>query len=99
MSKTDRWGSYPIVGSGEPRVRGQFETLLKVSLRDSGEETGVIQKQAEDRYIAFVYERTADGGRGGLQPIKECASFNDAAYALRLDYRSRMNGRNGGARS
>ena len=94
MTKRDRWGSYPIIGSAAANGSGQFEALLKVSLRDTGEEAGVIRKCAEDRYIAFVYERTADGRRGGLHPVKECSTFNDAAYALRLDYRSRTNGRN-----
>ena len=93
MTKRDRWGSYPIIESGLSAENGSLGTLLKVSMRDSGEETGVIRKFAEDRYIAFAYERSADGTPAGLHPLKECASFNDAANALRLDHRSRTGGR------
>jgi hypothetical protein len=90
MNKPDRWGSYPIIGSGGSNGNGQLETLLKVSLRETGEETGIIHKFAEDRYIAFAYERTADGRPARLHPLKECVSFSDAANALRLDHRSRV---------
>jgi len=99
MKNGDRWGSYPIIGSGEPKGSRRIESLLKVSLRDTGEETGVIHKFAEDRYIAFAYARGPDGARGGLQPVKECSSFHDAAEALRHDWRSRMGERSRHARS